>query len=126
MRGGAQRSPDCKASHLVHSGHHDPSTFAVAFSHSSGPRKGGFGRFHPDLIEMPLLARPCHDARIVTTAGQKVGNVGFHLIVYLVGGFPGRHVIANRPDHEHRRVDIRQRNRLSLHQVAALGQIIVE
>jgi hypothetical protein len=34
---GSHGSPDCAVSHLVHSGHHDPSTRGTAFSHSSGP-----------------------------------------------------------------------------------------
>ena len=73
---------------------------------------------------MALLARRRHDTGVAATAGQKERNVGVHLVMYLVNGLPGRHVIAHCADHEHRRVNIRQRDRLAQSGIESLGSSV--
>jgi hypothetical protein len=90
------------------------------------PDIGCIGLLSVNLIRMDLLARRRHDTGVAATAGQKERNVGVHLVMYLVNGLPGRHVITHCADHEHRRVNIRQRDRLAFDEIAALGEIGVE
>ena len=69
---------------------------------------GRIRRLGHDLVAMPRLVRRRHDAGVMTSARQQEGHIGIDLIMNLVDGSPRPHVIPERADDKHRRVDVRE------------------
>ena len=67
-----------------------------------------------------------HDAGIVAAIGEQEGQLVVGEQLNLVDRAPGRDVVGLGADHEHRRLDVFQRNHLALDGVAAGGEPVLQ